>query len=133
MNLPASRVIDIVFGFLPAVFVGFWALVGIISSFPPLFSGNSNRVNYLAFFLPSIIGFFACISLMVVSIFQEQTKNKKLHIVLLAAGVIETAILFIYFFSAMTSFSWLPLIAISIVAVAIKCIFMLSRASEVQP
>jgi hypothetical protein len=137
-NSTPSRVIDIAFGFLPAAFVGCWALVGTAFTFPSLFSGESKSyTSYLMIFLPSITGFLACISLMVVTTSREQTKNKKLHIILLTAGIIETIILFMYLLvtapSTITSFIWLPLIAISLVFTAFKSISMLSLSLEVKP
>ncbi len=131
-----SKSFDFVCGLLPAVFFGCWALIGTVVSLIYLTSSDSIVTSLLLLGVSSV-GWIACISLGIVLTTREKTVNKVLHIIFLVTGIIILVpVIFIVLTQQNfdnTLYLLLPFSAISLVFVAIKSIFLLSRASEVQP
>jgi hypothetical protein len=132
-SLP-SRIFDVLFGVFPALFFGFWAAFGCYAT-ATFFAQqlNNDRLGTILLFLISLIGLFACLSLIYVSLARENTRSKMLIIGLLALGIAASIILFIfpsplgYIDSLKIVF---PFFAISLVLVAAKQIYLLSRVTQ---
>ena len=126
-----SRVFDIVFGVLPALFFGFWAGFGAVATTAA--KNNTDGIGVLTFFATCILGLSACLSMIYVSLARENTHSRKLHIVLLTLGIVVTIIFFV-FPSPLAYFSQLsrvfPILSIALVLVATKHIYLLSRATQ---
>jgi hypothetical protein len=133
-NSTPSRVFDVLFGVLPALFFGFWAAIGCYSTLTFFGSKfNSDGLGIILLFFISLCGLLACLSLIYVSVARENTRSKMLIIGLLALGIAASTILFI-FPSPLAYIDNLrivfPFFAISLVLVAAKHIYLLSRVTQ---
>ncbi len=136
-NSPSSVAIDFVFGVLPALFCGFWAAIGCwITGLLFMRQNKADDVDFFIIFCISLSGLLACLSLIYVTFARENTRSKVLHTIFLVLGIVTSILLLIFpspvnLVQSLNSF--FPYLAISLVLIAAKHIFMLSRASEVQP
>jgi hypothetical protein len=133
-NSTLSRTTDIVFGVLPALFFGFWAAIGCYSTITFFTSTfNNDRLGIFLLFLISFCGLLACLSLIYVSIARENIRSRKLNMVFLAFGIVITIVL-IVFPSPLNHIDTLktvfPYFAISLVLIAVKQIYFLSRVAQ---
>ncbi len=133
-NSPSSRVIDVLFGVLPALYFAFWAVLGCYSTITFFGSKfNNDGLGIILLFVISLCGLLACISLIYVSVARENTRSKMLITGLLALGIAASIILFIfpspvgYIDNLKIVF---PFFAISLVLVAAKQIYLLSRGTQ---
>lgn len=134
-NSMSSRIFDVLFGVLPALFFGFWAAFGCYAT-ATFFTQqlNSDRLGIVLLFLISLIGLFACLSLIYVSFARESTRSKNLHIGFLALGIAASFVLFLFpsplgFINNLKTI--FPFVSISLVLVAAKQIYLLSRVQKV--
>ena len=129
-----SRVFDALFGVLPALYFGFWAVIGCyltVSFFVNQFDNDKLGISLL--FLISLCGLLACLSLIYVSIARENVRARKLNMVLLAFGIV-VAVVFFVFPSPINYMDNLETVshyfAVSLVLVAAKQIYLLSRVAQ---
>jgi hypothetical protein len=136
-NGALSRVIDFIFGVLPALFFGFWAIIGCwFSTISFMNQFIRDRMGLFLIFLLSFVGLLACASLVYVIIAQKSVRSKQWNIVLLVGGIAVTVLMFI--FPSPLNFATnlktvFPYFAIILVLIAAKQILMLSLSSEVTP
>lgn len=122
---------DVIFGVIPAI----WYSLPLANGFLALASNNFFYAIYYIFFLGVYI--FPLCSLITVSLCRNKTLFKGLHIFLLSLGILvavwlNTLTIFSSSMQKDSSFFYF-LLLIPAIFVAVKHIFMLSRASEVQP
>jgi hypothetical protein len=136
-NSPISRATDVIFGVLPALYFGFWAVIECyFSAISFMNQFIRDRVGLFLLFLLSLAGLRACLSLIYVSIARENVRSRKWNIVFLVFGIAVTVLMFIFPtpLNLMNGLKTVfPYFAISLVLIATKHIFMLSLPSEVQP
>jgi hypothetical protein len=139
-NSPFSIGLDFFFGFLPAMPLLFLCLLGtaitgqsFATFFLPANQQPRDSFSLIAFLMP-LSGAFACSSLIVVTVWRAGTKAKWLFVLGLSIGVCIAAKLtfetLIVLLMQRTELGFLPLpmLAIPMAIVAIKHIFMLTRA-----
>jgi hypothetical protein len=140
-NSPLSIGLDFFLGFLPALPLLFVSLMGCIiagQEFPTFFlPANQQPRDSLGLntFVTALGGAFACISLIVVTVWRTRTKAKWLFILGLSIGVFIAARVFVQPLIVSlvqrteVGFSPFILLAVPISAIAVKHIVMLTRAN----
>jgi hypothetical protein len=138
-NSNFSVAVDLLFGMLPALPLTFYAFLGCVLTLPSVARLDSDLLKGDVFLVlgVSLFGLLSCTSLMAVAITRGKTKFRQLHIFFLGLGffllITLATIVPIYTRSFDLVIPIILLFGIPMAFIALKFIYLLSRASEVQP